>query len=167
MLKKLNAILSLLVLASPLLLWLTMQGFIGYAHYVREHASAHERVQKIVIAKNQIVWKKHNKEIIINGEYFDIVKKETKGDSLILTGFYDSIETEALAVLAILEKNNDDQKIPSQIGGFISQQLGLPNAIIAAPTLPIKIITQPFYPTLQPAYNFNFSASVWHVPLVV
>ena len=51
-----------------------------------------ELIQTITVTKKNIVWVKKEKEIIIEGKYFDVMYYNISGDDVVLTGFYDNKE---------------------------------------------------------------------------
>lgn len=51
-----------------------------------------ELIQTITISKKNLTWVKKEKEIIVEGKYFDVMNYTTSGDDVVLTGFYDNKE---------------------------------------------------------------------------
>ncbi len=51
-----------------------------------------ELIQTITVSKKKLTWVKKEKEIIVEGKYFDVMHYRTSGDDVVLTGFYDTKE---------------------------------------------------------------------------
>lgn len=98
----LAAIVSFPILYSALL---NVESLVNYWQ-IEKKLEAGSR-QKIKVHKRDILWIKKEKEILIHNELFDISSIETKGDFLILQGYFDKKEKEILAGMA---KNQEDKK---------------------------------------------------------
>jgi len=64
--------------------------------------------KKICIHKNSAIWLRDKKEVVINGNLFDVKSIELKGDSLILSGIFDDKE-KSLNELLIEENQKEKQ----------------------------------------------------------
>lgn len=110
--KKTVAFLCLLIVAVPVLLSLK---FILEQRIIMQEAEEKlhtEVLQSITVAKVDIVWVKVGKEILLGDELFDIKYTESKADSLIFTGFFDTQETALLAGFKkYTESNNSDNPL--------------------------------------------------------
>ena len=72
-----------------------------------------ETLQTITMAKENLLWVKNGKEVIIDGKYFDVKSYTTDGDKIMLTGFYDNPEDKLVTHIKNLvqQKNGTDSPI--------------------------------------------------------
>jgi hypothetical protein len=67
-----------------------------------------ETLHSISIAKADVIWIRAGKEVLVNDEFFDVKRTELRNDSLILTGYFDTEETELLGSFKkYTERNNN------------------------------------------------------------
>ncbi len=92
------------------------------------HHQSIERLEKtllqtISISKDEIIWVKANKEILINGKYFDIKSFKSHGNSIELIGYFDISEDLLVKQLKGLMKSNEDKSPFNQltVKFFLSQ----------------------------------------------
>ncbi len=71
-----------------------------------------EVLQTITIAKADLNWAKKNKEVIIDGKYFDVKSFTIKGDKITLTGFYDHHEDKLVKRMTNLMQQNNGSESP-------------------------------------------------------
>lgn len=71
-----------------------------------------EIIQTITIAKADLYWAKKNKEVIIDGKYFDVKSFTTKGDKIVLTGFYDHHEDKLVKRMTKLMQQKNGSESP-------------------------------------------------------
>jgi len=64
-------------------------------------------LQKVSIAKADIVWIKAGKEILLDGKLFDIKYTESNNDIVTFTGFFDTEETEVVEKFKKYTEAND------------------------------------------------------------
>lgn len=106
--KKIVAFLFLLIVAVPVFLSLK---FILEENLLLQEVDEKlntEVLQTVQLAKKDIVWIKAGKEILIEGEFFDIKYVESKMDTLFLTGFFDNEETELMEGFKQYTENNSN-----------------------------------------------------------
>jgi len=110
--KRIIALLCLLIVAIPVLLSLK---FIVQESMIMQEVDEKlntEALQSVTVAKKDIIWVKADREILLGDELFDIKYNESKNDSIIFTGFFDSKETELLAGFKkYTESNNNDNPL--------------------------------------------------------
>ncbi len=90
--KRITAIGFMLLLAIPICLSVV---FIVKQKVLQSTIQARfgkELIQTITVSKKNITWVKKEKEIIVEGKYFDVMYYNTSGDDVVLTGFYDNKE---------------------------------------------------------------------------
>lgn len=94
---KIVAFLFLLMVAIPLFLSVK---FILEENLIQQEVEEKMNsfvLQSVNIGKTDIAWVRNGKEILIGDKYFDVRDIETSGDVLILTGYFDTEETNLLA----------------------------------------------------------------------
>ena len=102
--KKQHHILSLLfcsLLLLPLLSIIALQLWQRNVQHGALKRLEKESLQTLVIASDELVWEKENKEINVKGELFDVKTLALKDGKFILTGLFDKKET---AVKNLLKK---------------------------------------------------------------
>lgn len=65
-----------------------------------------ESLHTIAVPKNEVVWAKYNKEIIVEDKMFDVHSFSKKDGMFLFLGLFDSEET---ALNELLEKNTDNK----------------------------------------------------------
>lgn len=77
-------------------------------------------LQKVSIAKADIVWVKRGKEILVNDQLFDIKYAESKNDIITFTGYFDNEETEVVKKFkTYTETNNRDNPLSKMAFKFL------------------------------------------------
>jgi hypothetical protein len=110
--KKILAFIALLLVAAPLFF------FTGYLikqkiiqHQMKEQLE-NASLQTIAVNKDAVTWVKKNKEVVINGELFDIKSYSVTGDKIILTGLYDAAENKLKKEFANLMQHKKNGSAP-------------------------------------------------------
>ena len=57
------------------------------------------QLQTVVVEESKVVWREANREVTIDGEYFDLVSWELKDGFYSFTGVYDEEETAVMELL--------------------------------------------------------------------
>jgi hypothetical protein len=118
--KKIVAFVFLLIMAVPVFISVN---FILQENMIQEEVDEKMNtvtLQSITVAKVDIVWLRAGKEILLGDRLFDVKNVETKNDSLILTGYFDTEETELLAGFKkYTESNNNDSPLSKSIFKFL------------------------------------------------
>jgi hypothetical protein len=119
--KKILAFTALLLVAAPLFFftgYLVKQKIIQYQMKEQlENAS----LQTITVNKADITSVKKNKEVVIDGELFDVKSYVVAGDKIILTGLYDAAENKLKKEFTNLmqQKKNESAPLEQLILKFI------------------------------------------------
>lgn len=82
----------------------------SFITYQMKERLEEENVQTITLNKNQVNWVEEGKELIIDGEMFDVKSYTQKNDSLVISGLFDKAEKalkDKLASVLGNQKNND------------------------------------------------------------
>jgi hypothetical protein len=106
-------------------------------------------LQTIEVDSATIHWTKRNRELILNNEYFDVVKMEYKNGKAILTGVFDKEEKELHEVFARNQnKENEPVKTTRKIADWLQLLWTYEDSPAAAyPTVNLK----KSYPFSRPA----------------
>jgi hypothetical protein len=110
--KNILAFTMLLLVAAPL--------FFILGHLVKREINFHEMMEKletaslhtITIRLADVNWTKKNKELIVNGELFDVKYSQIIGDQVKLTGLFDREETKLEKDFASAMHPNNNQQAP-------------------------------------------------------
>lgn len=94
--------------------------FFILGHLVKREIIFHEMMEKlettslhtITVRLADINWTKKNKEVIINGELFDVKYSQIIGDKVKLTGLFDKEENKLEREFANTMDSNNDQQTP-------------------------------------------------------
>lgn len=110
--KNIVALVIILLLASPLVV-----SIFNLLQQKNLHSNIAARfkteiIQTISIAKADLYWAKKNKEVIIDGKYFDVKSFIVTGDSISLTGFYDHHEDKLAKRMTKQMKQNSATDAP-------------------------------------------------------
>lgn len=129
---KLISIGFLFLVAVPLLYSTVMLVQQKIIHHQRIERLEKTLLQTITISKDEIIWVKANKEILVNGKYFDIKLFKSHGNSIELIGYFDTKEDLLVKQLKGLMKSNDDMSPFNQltVKFFLSQIYLLQPSII-------------------------------------
>lgn len=84
-------------------------------------------LQSVRVARADITWIRANKEVLLNGELFDVKYVETDNEIITLTGFFDTAETKLLADLKKYTEHSS-QDNPASEFSFEFQYLPLYNS---------------------------------------
>jgi hypothetical protein len=90
------------------------------------------RQHTLVLHKDSVHWEEPNRELKIEGRYFDVSKVAYNGDQLLLTGHFDDLET---AVFQLLEKAVHH----STQAGIFNRMLLLLQCVVALPALTLLL----------------------------
>lgn len=90
--KRITAIGFMLLLAIPICLSVLFSVKQKVLQSTIQARFGKELIQTITISKKNLTWVKKEKEIIVEGKYFDVMNYTTSGDDVVLTGFYDNKE---------------------------------------------------------------------------
>lgn len=98
--KKILAVGMLVILAAPLFFWVV--------YFIKQQHIRHEIIEKleyaslqtITVTKAEFKWVKKNKEIIINGQLFDVKSFIINKNEVIVTGIFDAEESKLEEVFA-------------------------------------------------------------------
>jgi hypothetical protein len=112
-----------------------------HRHEMWEMAES-ENFETLTLKKNELVWIKKHKEILINGTYFDVKKIAYKEDMVIVTGIYDN-EEKALEEKFEREQesnNNDARALAKLISWW---------QLVCIQSLPDEPINDSYFLTVQ------------------
>jgi len=112
LIKNIIALFFLLVLAMPITIAVTgiMRQF--NLHKKIEARFKTEIIQTITIVKSKINWTKKDKEVLIDGKYFDVKSFIIEEDKIVLTGFYDHREDILAKHIRKLVQSNSETESP-------------------------------------------------------
>lgn len=80
----------------------------------------HKKLETFVVDSASIQWAKKNRELILNGEYFDIVSIHYQNGKATIKGVFDHKETEMhKAFTATNEKNNGNDHATRQLANWL------------------------------------------------
>jgi hypothetical protein len=139
--KKFIGLMLLIVLAAPVLFYVSyfIQQKIVQAQM--KEALEQKMLQTITLKSADVKWIKPNKEILIQGELFDIKNYKTIGDKIIFTGLYDKAETKlALDFAKNLKKKNNQNNAENILKIYFSATI-IPNLQYTFYKLPITKTT--------------------------
>jgi cell division protein YceG involved in septum cleavage len=110
--KNITVLVLILLLAIPMLF-----AFVNIVKQQILHNTTKERygkeiLQTISIAKKNLHWVKKEKEVIIDGKYFDVKSYTTDGDNILLTGFYDLHEDKLVKQIKKLMQQKNGSNNP-------------------------------------------------------
>jgi hypothetical protein len=111
--KKIISCALLLLVAAPLFIYAIFCIKQKIIQVQMQEALEQSSLQTIVINKVEVNWEEEGKEIIINGELFDVKSyNTTTTDSVILTGIYDKEETALIKKVEQLQNQKNKSKTP-------------------------------------------------------
>ena len=108
--KKIVSIIIGMTLLLPLFLSLILLIRIELNHFEKEKQLENNWTVRICLSEKNINWIKHGKEVIIEGQWFDVQSIDRKNGQIILTGIFDTEEGELLKMLQKNESNNHSKK---------------------------------------------------------
>jgi hypothetical protein len=84
------------------------------------YEAKHENLESFVVDSATIQWTKKNRELILHGEYFDVVSIKYKGGKATIKGVFDHKETEMhKAFAAATEKNKEKEHATQQLADWL------------------------------------------------
>lgn len=110
--KKITAFLLVLLLAIPLIFSVVLTVQQKVLQVSSRFKFDKEIIQTISVHKKDINWVKKGKEILIDGKYFDVKSFKTRGDDLLLTGYYDHKEDNLVGKIKRLFQQKDKSESP-------------------------------------------------------
>lgn len=94
MIKKIAAILLLVIAAMPVVYILALQGYQQVVRVKMKHELETEALTSVTLRADKILWVKKGKEILVEGKMFDIKKTVKNNDGTFsFTGLFDEEET--------------------------------------------------------------------------
>jgi hypothetical protein len=120
--KRMIALGFMLLIAIPLCLSVVFVVKQKILHLTIQERFGKELIQTITVAKKDFTWVKKEKEIIVEGKYFDVMHYKTSGEDVIVTGFYDNKEDELVKGIKklIRQKRAANSSTNLLIIGFLS-----------------------------------------------
>jgi hypothetical protein len=91
----------------PLLFLLFLQGAQTWARHEAEERMEKESLQTITLDRSSFTWYEEGKEILIDGNLFDVTSWSQKNDQYTFTGIYDTQET---AIVQLLNKQQGQKE---------------------------------------------------------
>jgi hypothetical protein len=110
--KKILAFMLLLIVAAPLFF---SAGFIIKKQTIQARMKQRLKtalLQTVSVPANEVQWIKANKEILVNGQMFDVQTSTPSGDRIIFTGLYDEDEHKLHKSLRDFVENKKRQSAP-------------------------------------------------------
>lgn len=89
------------LIAVPLLSILVLQGLQWYARHEAEERLEREAMVTVTIPARELHWHKKGREVVIDGQLFDVKTLRHSGGQIVLTGLFDEAET---AIVNLLEQ---------------------------------------------------------------
>ena len=121
------------IFALPLLLMVLMPMLVCVYFLVKQQgikAKMEEKLEEcslitITLLKKNIQWMEQGKELIVQGELFDVKESTQKNDSLVISGLFDSEEKKIKQqlFLALGNQSNTDKPLQLLITQFLSPAL--------------------------------------------
>ncbi len=121
------------IFAFPLLLMVLMPMLVCVYFLVKQQCIKAEMEEKleecslttITLLKKNIQWVEQGKELIVQGELFDVKEVTQKNDSLVISGLFDSAEKEIKQKLSLAlgNQSNTDTPLHLLITQFLSPAL--------------------------------------------
>lgn len=102
----------LLLVAAPLFIYALYSIKQKVIQEQMQEALEQKSLQTIVLNKAQANWKETGKEIIINGELFDVNSYTITKDKITLIGLYDKQETDLIKKVEQLQQQKNKSKTP-------------------------------------------------------
>lgn len=96
----------LFLLAMPLLYSVLVTVKQKFIQSHREERYSKELLQTLSIADEKLVWVKKDKEVIIDGQLFDVKSYTSENGNILLTGFFDHKENNLVQQLINLSRHN-------------------------------------------------------------
>jgi hypothetical protein len=126
------------------------------------YEAKHENLETFVVDSATIQWTKKNRELIINGEYFDLVSVNYLNGKATVKGFFDHKETEMHIAFAVTSKKNNDNGDAAQKLADLLQTGWLQNGFEISVSHPLILSTDRI---LFPGQFFPFRIiSIPHPP---
>lgn len=127
------------IFAFPLLLMVLMPMLVCVYFLVKQQCIKAEMEEKleacslttITLLKKNIQWVEQGKELIVQGELFDVKEVTQKNDSLVICGLFDSAEKEIKQKLSLAVGNQKNTNTPLQqlITQFLSPSILTPTIV--------------------------------------
>lgn len=71
-----------------------------------------KKIETVSVLKQNMVWAKIGKEVIIDGKYFDVKSFNTNGDKVLLTGYYDHKEDKLVNQIKKIFQQKNEKESP-------------------------------------------------------
>ncbi len=110
--KQIMAMILLLVTAFPLFLSVGIVVKQKIMQFQREKRFESEFLQTITLSAEKIFWIKPGKEILTDGQLFDVKSFKISGNTVTLTGFYDSKEEKLVNHIRDIHHQKKDSRSP-------------------------------------------------------
>lgn len=147
------AFLLMVSICLPSMVFIYYQARQAYVRFEMEEKLEKEKLQKIRIPAHKVVWYKKNKELIVEGNLFDVKEERLMRDgSIEFTGLFDFEETEIAKRLNDLQKNRgaDPDNIAVKYASILLFLEQSPNIRLAHYSPP-QILYNSFRETSQPS----------------
>lgn len=147
------AFLLMVSICLPSMVFIYYQARQAYVRFEMEEKLEKEKLQKIRIPAHKVVWYKKNKELIVEGNLFDVKEERLMRDgSIEFTGLFDFEETEIAKRLNDLQKNRgaDPDNIAVKYASILLFLEQSPNIRLAHYNPP-QILFNSFRETSQPS----------------
>lgn len=121
--KKHIALFSLIIIALPMILLMWHWGITKWHEHEICERLEQSHLQTIKINEADLVWVKKGKEIIVDGQYFDVKSYTIEQGKFIAEGIFDTVEKDIKAKSKKLAQNQSQQE--NSIGQFIVEFVAL------------------------------------------
>lgn len=105
----------LLLTLAPLLFMGSLQVFQFYIKERMEASLERDALQSIALQENEVIWYEEDKELLINGQLFDVKSYSITNGTLTAQGVFDEQETEIINLLNGTWSNNEQTLIVIQL----------------------------------------------------
>lgn len=113
---------------------------------VSKKLESSHHLQTLTLSNTDVNWVKKNKEILVEGKYFDVKSSNIKGNQTVFTGFYDTKENELAEAIAGVFKTNEHQKSILSQAVFMMFFCGAPVENCYPTPSPSYLADQKFFP---------------------
>ena len=134
---------------------------------VSETLEGSHHLQTLTLSNADVKWVKKNKEILVEGKYFDVKHFKIKGNQIVVTGFYDTKENALSKEIAGVFKTNEHQKqLLSQVV-FLMFFCGAPVENSYSTHSPLRLANKESFPFFNEKEQDQCSPKTFRPPAAV
>jgi len=121
-------------------------------------------LQTLRLNTKEVKWIKNNKEILVDGKYFDVKHAEIEGSMTVFAGFFDTEEDELSAKISIVFKTNEHRRVLLSNVLYAMFFLGAPIENCSSITTPDFLTDLFIFPHFKEKLQLQFEGKAYRPP---